>query len=138
MRKAEGLPPTGDAPIGGDADPRDLIRMAVESKDPEVLYVISSLQLLLHPESSADRRNLDSLAWLYVACQRGFDCSSYGDPVHLPCAASSANCAPVPARLMGWANNNWAPVQDRVQDISAELDAGQWDQALGLAPVSNQ
>ena len=140
MTKA-GQPPMGDAslpPIGGDTDPRDLIRMAVESKDPEVLSLISSLQSMLHPESSADQRNLDSLAWQYIACQRGLDCSYYGDPVPLPCAASSANCATVPARLMSWSNNNWAPVQDRVQEISHELDAGQWDQALGLAPASDQ
>ena len=141
MVKAEGRTPPADAPIGGDADPRDLLRTAVESQDPEVLLQISALQLLLHPENSADQRNLDQLAWRYIACQRGLDCSdvaTYGDPVQMPCAVSSANCASVPAKLLRAAHNNWAPVQDRVQQISDELDAGQWDQALGLAPASDQ
>ena len=39
------------------------------------------------------------------------------------------------------ARYNWAPVQERVQEINAKLDAGQWDE-LGLgsatAPTSSE
>jgi hypothetical protein len=131
-----GAVPTGDAllpPIGGDADPRELLRIAVESRDPEVLHEIGSLQGMLNPSQSAPDEHLNHIAWLYIACQRGFDCSGYGNPVEQPCAPSASPCERVPARLITMARYNWAPVQERVNELNAALDANQWDQ-LGLGP----
>jgi hypothetical protein len=120
-------------PIGGDADPRELVRIAVESKDPEVLFEIGGLQKLLNPSQSRDEVDLNSTAWAYIACSRGFDCSYYGAPTEEPCAPTESHCIRVPEDLMKRAHGNWAPVQERVNQLNAALDAGQFDQ-LGLGP----
>src|SRR5262249_50060051 len=120
-------------PIGGNVDPHEYVRIAVESKEPEVLWQIGDLQRLLNPSQSREEQDLNSIAWYYIACQRGFDCSGYGDPVEQPCAPSAGSCTRVPERLISMAHYNWAPVQERVNELNAALDAGQWDQ-LGLGP----
>jgi hypothetical protein len=129
-----GAVPTGYGllpPIGGDANPRDLLRSAVESLDPaaiqQVAYVISSL----NPGASPEETRINRAAWIYVSCQRGADCSFYGEPAMLNCRPTEENCMGVPEGLLKMTNNDWGPVQERVNEINAALDAKQWDK-LGL------
>jgi hypothetical protein len=117
--KAGGQPTelTTAPPIGGSADPHDLLRAAVESRDPEVLLSIGESQGLLNPSQSNTDKLVNRVAWRYVACQRGLGCP--------------ANCAGSIGELMEMARDDWPAVQQRAQEINAKLDAGQWDE-LGL------
>lgn len=51
----------------------DLLRAAVKSLEPQVLEIIAGAQTELHGLRNAEV--VDRYAWLYVACQRGLDCS---------------------------------------------------------------
>jgi hypothetical protein len=121
-------------PIGGDADPRELLAMAVQSADPEVLAEIGSLQHLLNPQQPRDTVHINSAAWMYVACQRGADCSVFGPASLTNCGPNDGQCTPVPERFLAQVNYNWAPVQEKVNEINAALNAKQWDK-LGLTPI---
>ena len=137
--RAAGTPPSSEPPIGGDADPRELLRMALASKDPEVLFAIGSAQVVLNPTQSRTDSRLNQWAWMAAACQRGLDCSEYGPPVSLPCAPAGSDCGTVPQMLLSWAGNNWAPIEERVQQINAVLDEGQTEplSQLGLGSAGN-
>jgi hypothetical protein len=130
---AGGVPNSGtDAPVGGGADPRELLRAAVESKDPEVLFNIGEFQELLDPSNYNDNKTT-RFAWWLVACQRGFDCSANAEWVKNSCVndpqcASASSPSDLVRSLSG---DNWFNVQQRAQEIDANLDASQWA-ALGL------
>jgi hypothetical protein len=118
--------------IGAGMDPRDLLRAAVESKDPEVLFDIGSLQGTLTQTTPTDEKTM-RYAWWLVACQRGFDCSTKAEWVINSCnnapMCASANS---PSDLVRtFSGDNWPDVQQRALEINAKLDAGQWG-ALGL------
>jgi hypothetical protein len=133
---APGVTPQGVValpPIGGDADPRALLAEALPSGDPIVLADIGQLQHMLHPEESRQVAQMNRVAWLYVACERGNDCSGLGPTSPINCAATDTHCMGVPALLLQMAHDNWAPVQDRVNELNAALDAKQWDK-LGFGP----
>jgi len=130
------IPPDGVVampPIGGDADPRALLAEALPSGDPDVLEVIGQLQHTLHPEESREQALLDRTAWLYLACQRGRDCSELGPTSPINCTATETNCLGVPAVLLQMAHDNWARVQDRLNQLNAALEGEHWDQ-LGFGP----
>ena len=129
---------TTAVPVGGDAaDPHALMRAAVESRDPEVLWLIGGSESLLNPTESATDKTINRVAWWYVACQRGFDCSSESDWIRLDCAPSFNDCrAGGIAALSAMARDAWPAAQERAQAISAKLDAGQWDE-LGLGTSSH-
>ena len=118
-----------EPPIGGAIDPRELLRAAVKSLDPQVLETIGNVQLLLNlsdPDSS-----IESFAWKYVACQRGLNCSPTS---HLAQdCPENCNVSSPASVMMGWSGSNWPAVQRRANEINAKLDAGQWDE-LGLGP----
>jgi hypothetical protein len=118
-------------PIGGDVSPRDLLAAAVQSADPDVLAEIGNLQYLLNPQLPLDVIQINSAAWMYVACQRGADCSVYGPATLTNCGPNDGHCIPVPDQFLTNVNYNWAPVQERVNQINAALDAKKWEE-LGL------
>jgi hypothetical protein len=125
------LNPNKEAQIGNGADPRELLRAAVQSREPEVLFSIGEAQGLLDPLNSD--KNTNRFAWWLVACQRGFDCSATADWVKVSCG-NDPQCASAnsPSDLVrSLAGDSWPGVQQRAQEISAKLDAGQWS-ALGL------
>lgn len=136
-------------PIGGDADPRELLVTAVQSADPEVLVQIGSMQGLLNPGTPREVTQLMRTAWMYAACQRGFDCSEYtlgmapglvarsGPDIVPSCGPYESNCVSVPRILMERVNYNWAPVQEIVNQINAALAAQQWDKLPGLTLGAN-
>ncbi len=121
------------APIGGDANPRELLVAAAQSGDPDVFTQIASMQRILNPDQPREVIALNSTAWKYLACQRGADCSEYGPATLTNCRPNDSNCTPVPDIFMKMFNYNWAPVQDRVDQINAALNDKQWDQLPGLA-----
>jgi hypothetical protein len=130
-----GATPTAEnsaPPLGDGADPRTLLLDAIKSRDPEALFSVAmaagALEQL-HP--SKDGQNTNQLAWMLVACQRGYDCSGRPDWLTSGCpncgTRTAANQAP-DNRMMTIAGDNWPAVQQRAQQINAILDAGQWDE----------
>jgi hypothetical protein len=116
-------PLTAAPPIGGTADPQDLLRAAVESRDPEVLFAIGGVQGILNPSQSVSDKVISQVAWRYVACQRGLDCPANGEGSI--------------AELIATAKDNWPAAQQLAQEINAKLDAGQWDElGLGATPIA--
>jgi hypothetical protein len=130
--RAGGVPnPSGMAKIESGVDPRKLLRAAVESKDPEVLFSIGEEQGVLNP-SNSDTVTMQ-FAWWLVACQRGLDCSENANWVKNSCG-DDAQCASAGGpedRVRTLAGDKWPEVQQRAREIDAKLDAGQWG-ALGL------
>ena len=125
------LNPNAEEVFEGGLDPRDLLRKAVQSKDPEVLFSIGETQALLDP-SNLDK-NTNRFAWWLIACERGFDCSADADWVKNTCG-SDPQCASVtgPTDLVrALSGDNWPSVQQRAQEISGKLDDGQWSE-LGI------
>jgi hypothetical protein len=138
-RSASGTndPVTDEQNIDGQSqlrtDGRALLRAAVESNDPEVLWSIGTAQGML--AQTYEDKAINELAWWLVSCQRGFDCSSQADWIHFDCPDLSF-CAP-DINGTDYIRNAAGPtcpaVEQRAQDISAKLDAGKWSE-LGLGP----
>ena len=123
--------PSTDESINITEDPRALLRAAVQSKDPEVLFSIGDTQSLLDP-TNADK-DVNRFAWWLIACERGLDCSGTAEWVENSCGGN-AGCASFASpsdlvRLLS--GDRWPEVQQRAQDLSAKLDQGNWS-ALGL------
>jgi hypothetical protein len=121
------------APVGGDSTPRELLVAAAQSGDPDVFELIGREQFSLHPGQPRNVTNIDEIAWTYAACQRGFDCSGYGPASMIDCTPNDLNCTPVPNDFLRRVNNNWAPVQEVVNQINSALNTKQWDKLPGLA-----
>jgi hypothetical protein len=119
-------------PFGGDADPRDLLLDALQTGDVNAMGTIANLQLYLKPQASRDETDINRIAWNYVGCQHGADCSGYGPATITNCGPNQVNCPPVPDQLMKMANYNWAPAQEKVDQINAALNAKQWDKLPGF------
>ncbi|HTV94780.1 MAG TPA: hypothetical protein VME42_02230 [Steroidobacteraceae bacterium] len=130
--QASGAPnPNASDVIESNTDPRELLRLAVESKDPEVFFSIGDVQTLLDPTNTDASTN--RLAWWLVACERGLDCSANADWVKNTCA-SDPQCASVDSPrdfVRTLAQDSWPDVEQRAREISAKLDAGKWDE-LGI------
>ena len=130
--KAAGVAnPNTEEVFESGSDPRELLRVAVQSKDPEVLFNIGEAQALLDP-SNLDK-NTNRLAWWLIACERGFDCSASASWVENTCGGDP-NCASINSstdRIRALAGDNWPSVQQRAQEISGKLDAGRWSE-LGI------
>jgi TPR repeat protein len=123
--------PNPEPSMGVDADPRELLRAAVQSRDPEVLWNVGLAQRAIN--QSSEEKVTNQLAWWIVACQRGFDCGANADWFRLACHYDS-NCAPGETGLDYLQRNasQISPVaQERAVEINAKLDAGQWNE-LGI------
>lgn len=130
--RAEGVPETNTTtPPDSVADPRALLRAAVESGDPEVFFEIGEMQSMLDPAGidSGTKR----LAWWLIACERGLDCSTNAEWVKNTCV-SDPQCASIssPTDIVQMlAGEHWPDVQQHALNISEKLDAGQLDD-LGI------
>jgi hypothetical protein len=109
-----------------NAETSVLLAAALPSGDPALLEDIGQLQHMLHPQEPRPAARTSRLAWLYVACERGADCSGFGPSSPINCAPTDTQCLGVPAMMMLMAQNNWAPIQEEVNQINAKLDARQW------------
>jgi hypothetical protein len=126
------------APIDGAStsqvpkvDPRALLVAAAKSGDPEALWNIGLAQGYLAPNYNDKLTN--QLAWWLVSCQRGLDCSTQADWLQIECPFDKA-CPPGTTGMEFLHNSsagNWTQVEQRAQQLNAELNAGQWDD-LGL------
>lgn len=119
-------PPTAHS----DADPRSLLLAAVQSKDPEALWIAGTAQGLIN--QSFDDKVKNQFAWWLVSCNRGYDCGPGAEWVQMNC--QGGNCPPDMSgadyiRLSS--GDKWQDVQDRAKAISDKLDAGDWND-LGL------
>jgi hypothetical protein len=134
LKKASGVANPDNAHfVAGDADPFALLRDAVRSRDPEVLFNIGEAQALRH-SANADG-NTVRYAWWLVACERGFDCSANADWVKTSCGGTN-ECASAqdPTDLVrNLAGENWPAVQRLAADLNAKMEGGQWDE-LGIGP----
>ena len=130
--RSGGVPDSGNLEaVGNGADPRQLLRSAVKSKDPEILFTIGDVQGLLHP--AAGDVKAAQLTWWLVACQRGLDCTVNAEWVQNSCAGNPA-CASAnsPTELVRrLAGDQWPEVEERAQRLGTLLDTDQWD-ALDL------
>jgi hypothetical protein len=118
-------------PSGAPPDRRavDLLRAAVKSLDPQVLEIVGVEQTELH--GSRNGETVDRFAWIYVACQRGLNCSAtsrWAKDCPDNCDVSTPE-----GIIMAWSRDEWPAVQQRAKEINAKLDAGKWDE-LGLGP----
>ena len=134
LAKAAGTAPANTIAVSRDTagmDPRELLRDAVESNDPEVLFKIGEADALLHPSTGGDN-NTERNAWWLVACERGFDCSPNSDWVKSICYIDP-QCASIgPSEIIEYVSGaDWPRVQQRAEELKSKLDAGQWDD-LGL------
>jgi hypothetical protein len=131
-QRAGGAPnPDAPASVQSDQDMSSLLRQAVESRDPHVLFDIGSAQGFL--SQGETQRTVNQFAWWLVACERGLDCSANSEWVKIACSgdprcASFTDPSDFVRTLSG---NNWDSISERAKDIDAKLDAGQWDD-LGL------
>jgi len=108
----------------------ELLRQAVKSGDPEVLFTIGELMPALNP--TAPDVQVDRFAWMLVACERGYDCSGGAEWVAVSCP--SPTCGSISAKadvVQILSRDDWPAVQDRAREINASIDAGRWED-LGL------
>jgi len=112
--------------------PIELLADAVRSKQPEVLFDVGTVQTSLVSDSQDGR--VRQLAWYMVACQRGLDCTSGAEWLQMQCPVMSALCGTFSDPtdyIRSMAEDHWPEVQLLSQQISDNLDSGNWDQ-LGL------
>jgi hypothetical protein len=119
-------------PIGGDVTPHELLAMAAQSGDPEAIGMVGDMQAWLNPTQPQNVVNINRSAWLYAACQRLGDCSGWGATTLINCGPNDGKCVPVPDPLLQAVDYNWAPVQEKIDQINAALGTKNWDQLSAL------
>lgn len=119
---------------GTYTDARSLVRAAIESKDPQVIFDMGDLQGFLNHGEPNERLTKDAITWRYVACLRGLDCGVDAE-WHLQFCLWDSNCLPQEtgadylrriAPMM-----NVIDLDQRARGLNAKIDAGAWDE-LGL------
>jgi hypothetical protein len=128
-------PVVTDPALDTTLDPRKLLLEAIPSNNPDVYYAIAHNALLLFPG------NPDALtlyySWMLVACQRGLDCSKNSELAGFNCSHNIDACNQFksPGDYALWLASNdrvdLSQVETHAADITANLDAGQYD-SLGL------
>jgi hypothetical protein len=122
------------APVKTDSlSYHQLLRLAVESRDPEVLFDIGDMQFMLNPNNP--EHDIDRYAWMLIACESGFDCTSNAGWVQngcLPRIDCEGMTGPTDY-IRHLAGDEWQAVEQRSGEIRMKLDAGQWGD-LGLGP----
>jgi hypothetical protein len=113
--------------VASDTDPHTLLMAAVESKDPEALWYVGTAQGLLN--HSYDEAMKNQYAWWLVSCEHGMDCSPGADWIQMSCLDECGLSGPDYIRMA--AGDKWQEVEQRAQEISEKLDAGESSQ-LGL------
>ncbi len=109
---------------------RAMLRTAVQSKDPEVLFAVGTAQGLF--DQHFDDKMINELAWWLVSCQRGFDCSATADWVQFGCPHDLCEIGGDGVQsIRRSAGENIPLIEQRAREINANLDANNWD-ALGI------
>lgn len=114
---------------------RSLVRTAVESNNPEVIFEMGSLLGLVKPLQQAQTDTFqETLTWEYAACLRGMDCSADAD-WHTSVCLTDPNCRPDENGIDFLQRNareaNMFDLEERAKALNATLQAKAWDE-LGL------
>jgi hypothetical protein len=117
------------------SDARSLVRTAVESNNPEVIFEMGSLLGLVKPRQQAQTNTLqETLTWEYAACLQGMDCSADADWYTGMCL-SDPNCRPDESGIDYLQRNarqvNMLDLEERAKALNTTLNAKAWDE-LGL------
>ena len=109
-------------------DPHEFLKRAVATNDPEAIFTIGWYERLMpHMKSSWDGpRSVDALAWMYVGCRHGFDCSATAEWVTMSCV-DCQHAESTDALIESIAGQDWPEVQQRALEISNALDAKKWE-----------
>jgi hypothetical protein len=119
---------------GSYTDARSLVRAAIETKDPQVIFDLGDLQGFLKKGEPHDQLAKDAVTWRYVACLRGLDCGVDAE-WHLQFCLWDSNCLPGESgvdylrRIAPMLNV--LDLDQRAYDLNAKIDADAWD-ALGI------
>ena len=136
MATASGVPVPDPAPVlQSNLSPRQLLKTALTSGDPQVLFDIGDSYALLNPTASAEAETTERYAWWLVACQRGLDCGANADWIKPTCSINPqcGSYSDPTDYLRSLAGDQWPDVQQRAIEISQKLDGHQWsDLGLGL------
>ncbi|HUQ09786.1 MAG TPA: hypothetical protein VM146_05675 [Steroidobacteraceae bacterium] len=115
-------------------DARDLVRKALASHDPEVIFAAGNLVALrtAHPE-----KDHDVLAWMLAACDRGMDCGPADERTRTICRFDS-NCQPYESLvdMVRRQVEDFPGVEGRSREINRLIDDGDWD-ALGFGSAGS-
>jgi hypothetical protein len=116
------------------SDARSLVRAAVESKNPEVIFETGDLLGLLNPELSQTESYHEALTWRYVACLRGLDCSASAEWL-LQLCLSDATCLQDESGIdylrRSAQTSHMVDLEEKANSLNDKIDAQAWDQ-LGL------
>ena len=119
---------------GTYTEARSLVRAAIETKDPQVIFDIGDLQGFLQKDQPQDQLAKNAVTWRYVACLRGLDCGVDAE-WHLQFCLWDSNCLPgesgVDYLRRIAPTLNVIDLEQRAYDLNAKIDAGSWDE-LGL------
>jgi hypothetical protein len=111
-------------------DPRALLLAAVQTKDPEALFIVGEAQGYLNNFGVDATKN--ELAWWLVACQRGLPCDSNSE-FQLDVALNDGLLEELsgPDLICAMAGKDCQDVERRAQEINEKLNARSWSE-LGL------
>ena len=112
-----------------DTGSPDLLKQAIATLDPEALFMIGWYERLMPNMKSSwsGPRSVDALAWMYIGCRRGFDCSANADWVAVSCTGCQ-HAESTDALIESISGEEWPEVQQRVLEISAALESGRVDE----------
>lgn len=108
-------------------DPRALFLAAVQTKDPEALFIVGEAQGYLNNFGGDTTKN--QLAWWLVACQRGLPCDSNSE-FQLDVALNDGLLEELsgPDLICAMAGKDCQDVERRAQEINEKLNAGAWSE----------
>jgi hypothetical protein len=127
LRKADGESYSLD-------EARAMVRTAARSGNPAVLFALGELSLLMRPDQPEPEQQVESMAWRYAACLRGFDCSAEAEWHRAYCTVDPDCRAAEPGmeylRRMA-AQREMYDLELRASVINERINGGDWA-ALGL------
>jgi hypothetical protein len=127
--------PSNDATVSAD-QAAELLRHALRSKDPSVLWTIGDLAKPL----SGDAVTAERLQWVWrlAACQRGYDCSEAAGWYRFACRLDPQHlCQPGEDGLdyiRRATENEFIEIEREATEVNAKVDAGAWSELQLLAP----
>jgi hypothetical protein len=115
------------------SDARSLARAALESAsaNPEIVFEIGSLLMLLKPDTSQADISNEMLIWQYVACQRGLDCDADAEWLLQYCLGG-APCLPgesgVDYLRRAAQEAHVVSFEEKAYALNTRIDAQAWDE----------
>jgi hypothetical protein len=127
--------PSNDSAVSAD-QAVELLRHALRSKDPSVLWTVGDLAKPLSGDAVAAERL--QWVWRLAACQRGYDCSEAAGWYRFACRLDPQHlCQPGEDGLdyiRRVTENEFIEIEREARDINAKVDADAWSELQLLAP----